>query len=168
MKSVLGKGGAKRGIATSSEEESDHEDISEPEVSDTPLDESDSDDESENYGEIVGSNQRNHPLLHDEFTKVVIIECGKSHFPAVLTSIANVHVPASKIALTNQLKITKRAKQQIVYYFACAPKPESYQLIPSRRIMPRVPGGQITRRYFGSLHPPFFFNKKNYIVGISH
>jgi hypothetical protein len=126
---LVGEGGAKLWSATSSDEESEHED-----VPDTPMDDSDSDDGSESDGEIIGSNQRNYPLLHDEFAKVVIVKYGKSHFPAVLTSIINVHVPASKTALSKQLKITKIAHQQILYYFACASKPESYQLIPSRRI----------------------------------
>ena len=109
--------------------ESDHED--EP---DTPLDESGTDDESD--GEIVGSNQRNHPLLQDELAEVVVVKCGTSHFPAVMTSITYVHVPASKAALSQQLKVTNRAQQKIVYYFSCASKPQYYQLVPSKHITP--------------------------------
>jgi hypothetical protein len=85
--SVPGNGGAERWSAASSDEESDHED-----ELDTPLDESDTDDESESEGEIVDNNQRNHPLLQDELAKVVVVKCGKSHYPAVMTPITYVHV----------------------------------------------------------------------------
>ena len=81
--------------------ESDHED--EP---NTPLDESGTNNESD--GEVFGSNQRNHPLLHDKLAEAVAVKCGTSHFTAVMTSITNVHVPATKAALSKQLKVTNR------------------------------------------------------------
>ena len=98
-----------------------------------PMDESDTDDSD---GEIFGNNQRDHPLLHVESAEVVVVKCKTKHFTAVLVSVEHVHIPDAQTTLSEQLNCTRRAQQQVVYYFSSADKPQEYELVSSIHISP--------------------------------